>query len=74
MPIVATRAPASRTVVSGKAVERLIGQWSWAMMLRRCALSILGETYRWVRENCTCDAYLPGLVRDELLMLTALAP
>eukprot|EP00972_Heterocapsa_arctica_P009691 1427333-Heterocapsa_arctica.AAC.1 len=43
-------------------------------MLRRCALSILGETYRWVRENCTCDAYLPGLVRDELLMLTALDP
>eukprot|EP00972_Heterocapsa_arctica_P106930 15750999-Heterocapsa_arctica.AAC.1 len=45
--IVATRALASRTVVSRKAVERLIGQWSWAMMLRRCALSILGETYRW---------------------------
>eukprot|EP00972_Heterocapsa_arctica_P042307 6235836-Heterocapsa_arctica.AAC.1 len=43
-------------------------------MLRRCALSILGETYSWVRENRTCNARLPGLVRCELLMLAALAP
>eukprot|EP00972_Heterocapsa_arctica_P033073 4866401-Heterocapsa_arctica.AAC.1 len=43
-------------------------------MLRRCALSILGETYRWVRDNNAREAYLPAQVRDELLMLTALAP
>ena len=61
-------------VVAGKWLEKIIGHWSWGLMLRRMALSILGDTYRWMQEHRAKRAPLPWLVKCELRMLVALGP
>ena len=46
----------------------------WALMLRRQALSILGDAYRWMQEHRAKRTPLPWLVKCELRMLIALGP
>ena len=43
-------------------------------MLRRQALAILGDTYRWMQQHRSGRAPLPRIVRCELEMLIALGP
>ena len=70
----ATRGLLELPVVSGKGLEKIIGHWSWALMLRRQALAILGDTYRWMQEHRAKRAPLPWPVKCELRMLIALGP
>ena len=72
--ILATGHLAQMKVVIGSALERVLGQWSWALMMRRQALAILGETYRWAQEHRHSQGVLPEAVRAELCMLAALGP
>ena len=73
--ISATRFLISCPFVSTKALEKVIGLWTWVLLLRRPALAILGRVYHTMRENMlkkTCR--LPREVREELVALCALAP
>lgn len=74
MLIKATSALLEMVVIPGKALERLMGQWSWALLMRRQALAILGQAYRWVQTHRLSQAPLPQEVHCELRMLMALGP
>ena len=74
MLMMATRGLLELIVVSGKWLEKIIGHWSWALMLRRQALAILGDTYRWMQEHRAKRASFPWPVKCELRMLIALGP
>jgi hypothetical protein len=60
--------------VSGHDLSRVIGSWVWCLMLRRAALVVLNESYRYLRVAEQRRFTLWPSVRDELLCLMTLAP
>ena len=56
-------------------MERLLGLWTQAIVLRRLAFSLFDRVYKWLRNGLShVVAPLPRRVRDELFGLVALAP
>lgn len=51
---------------SGRVMEKIIGHLTWALLLKRPALSLLGSVYGFARVCRNFDAPLWGSVREEL--------
>ena len=60
--------------VSGRQLGRVLGSWTWCLMLRRPALSVLQESYRYVQCADRRPFTLWHTVRQELICLMALTP
>ena len=59
-----------------KVLERWVGRWIWALLTRRCLLSVLSAVFSFVRSapNVSKPRNLPWRVRDELQALLDLVP
>jgi hypothetical protein len=57
--------------VNAFALSSLLGKWTWAVLVRRPALSVFGAVYRWLR---VCIAPLWPSARLELAVVCALSP
>jgi hypothetical protein len=60
--------------VPGAVLSRLIGRWTWVLMLRRPALAVLQHAYRYCRVAWSRPFTLWPSVRRELCMLLSLLP
>jgi hypothetical protein len=60
--------------VTGQALSEVIGGWTWCMLVRRPALSILQHSYRYIRVAKHQRFTLWASVRRELLLCLALMP
>lgn len=60
--------------VSGSTLAHIIGRWTWVLMLRRSALSVLQHAYRYCRVAQHRQFTLWSSVRRELHMLLSLLP
>jgi hypothetical protein len=69
-----TNALLYRGCASGDEIERLIGAWSWAFLVRRPAFSCFSAVYRYVRIAGASTFTLWPSVRKELLLACGLAP
>ena len=47
--VLSTEAMATQAWAAPRVLARLLGQWTWAMMLHRCALAIFHQTYRFLQ-------------------------
>jgi hypothetical protein len=63
-----------RATVSGRMLSRLVGSWTWVLMLRRPALAVLQHCYRYVDAAGTRPFTLWPSVRTELRSLVSLLP
>ena len=60
--------------VTGHALSVVIGLWTWNLLLRRPALSVLKYSYAFVEQHRWAEAELCPSVRRELITLIGLAP
>ena len=60
--------------VTGHALSVVIGLWTWNLLLRRPALSVLKYSYAFVEKHRWTEAELSSSVRRELITLIGLAP
>lgn len=60
--------------VTGKRLSCLIGSWTWCLLLRRSALSVLQHVYRYIAVAQDNSFTLWPSVRNELIQLMCLAP
>jgi hypothetical protein len=70
----ATAAVLQAGVVSGRVLGQLLGSWTWALLLRRPALSVLRHVYRFVQVAGPQSFALWPSVRRELVMLCGSVP
>ena len=63
-----------RGVATGVQLARLIGRWTWCMLLRRPSLAVLQHSYRFIEVADRRRFTLWGSVRRELRMLLGLLP
>jgi hypothetical protein len=70
--VIADSPPGAR--VSGARLSRVVGAWTWAMLVRRPTLSAMTHTYAYVRRNQFRRARLWASVKRELRVLIGLAP
>ena len=61
-------------VVSGYELSRIIGSWTWCLMVRRPALSILRSVYRYIECAGKNNFVLWNSVHLELTMLISISP
>lgn len=64
----------SKTHCTGQELARLLGHWTWAIMLRRPAFAMLRLTYIYINTYKHINHQLWPCVRDELLALIGIAP
>jgi len=60
--------------IRGAALEELVGHCTFAFLLRRCLLSVLGRTYQFIKEHYLEPTALWPSVRQELANAAALLP
>jgi hypothetical protein len=60
--------------VSGRHMQKLIGLWTWQLLIVRPGLSILQNVYRFIRVIGDTDSVLWPSVRQELIALIAVLP
>ena len=70
----ATQACLSAGVSTGRQLSQLVGCWTWFMLLRRPALTVLRGVYKFIRVADDAPFVLWPSVRFELAMLLFLAP
>jgi hypothetical protein len=59
---------------TGRAVGKIVGSWTWVMMLRRFALSCFSQSYRFAHVADLRTFQVWPSVKRELAMVMALAP
>lgn len=65
---------ASPRPISGKELARIVGQWNWAFLARRPAMSVFSAAYLFARANADSSALLWDSVRRELTVAVQIAP
>lgn len=59
---------------TGMQLARVVGQWTWAALVRRCSLSVLSSVYRFIERAGHRRWCLWPSVRDELSVMMGIAP
>jgi hypothetical protein len=55
-------------------VSKVTGNWTWPMLLRRCALSAFDKVYAFAESNSRFPVFLPAGIREEYLIACCLLP
>jgi hypothetical protein len=72
--VAATREVIARGWMSPKGMERLVGRWTWVMLLRRPLLSVFSRVYQYIRSKGGKCRRLWGSVARELQLAVDLVP
>lgn len=64
----------ARVLIAPHVVSRLLGLWTWNLMVWRPGLSVLGAVYEFVESQSKAPRYIPSKVHHELFLLVCLAP
>lgn len=59
---------------TGEGLRQLLGSWVWGLLVRRCAFSVLAESFRYVHETGFRVGRIWAVVRAELSILVGIAP
>ncbi len=72
--VAATRHAIRRGWLTPKGLEKLVGRWTWLMILRRPTLSVFSRVYQYMRSGSTKRGQLWPSVARELQLAVDLAP
>jgi hypothetical protein len=72
--IAATRGAISQGWLSPKSLEKLVGRWTWLMLLRRPLLSVFSRVYQYIRSGSGKRRHLWPSVARELQLAVDLSP